>query len=287
MAIYWNDGAFLYHYGVQGQKWGDRRYQNLDGSLTEEGRKHYGYGDARKAGNTIKKVAKIYSRATRETIERMKDGPGKSQPPKNSKSGPKTRMPSGPVIENARGGFREIRTHEKITDRVDNKPKGYTQIKPKSNMTIADANDFWKNMRENPNTVSRGNSGTEKYTPEQRKRDEAVYGKSGANRIAKMVANGVPISGARSKEAARINSARKTAKNVGKVTSGIGAVGGAVGGWFASNAVTKMMSLPANSDTIVRSSTSLAVSSVGKTLGKIGGESITMLLYGYNPNKLR
>ena len=30
------------HYGVLGQKWGIRRYQNKDGSLTEEGRKRLG-----------------------------------------------------------------------------------------------------------------------------------------------------------------------------------------------------------------------------------------------------
>ena len=29
----------LYHYGVKGQKWGIRRYQNEDGTLTEAGRK--------------------------------------------------------------------------------------------------------------------------------------------------------------------------------------------------------------------------------------------------------
>ena len=32
----------LYHHGVKGQKWGVRRYQNEDGSLTAEGRDKYG-----------------------------------------------------------------------------------------------------------------------------------------------------------------------------------------------------------------------------------------------------
>lgn len=32
----------LYHHGIAGQKWGVRRYQNSDGSLTEAGRKRYG-----------------------------------------------------------------------------------------------------------------------------------------------------------------------------------------------------------------------------------------------------
>lgn len=31
----------LYHYGVMGMKWGRRRYQNRDGSLTNAGKRHY------------------------------------------------------------------------------------------------------------------------------------------------------------------------------------------------------------------------------------------------------
>ena len=32
---------YLVHYGIFGQKWGVRRYQNEDGTLTEEGKERY------------------------------------------------------------------------------------------------------------------------------------------------------------------------------------------------------------------------------------------------------
>lgn len=37
--------SFLIHYGIKGQKWGIRRFQNEDGTLTEEGKARYGQSE--------------------------------------------------------------------------------------------------------------------------------------------------------------------------------------------------------------------------------------------------
>ena len=36
--------TYLVHHGIKGQKWGTRRYQNADGSYTDEGKRRYGRG---------------------------------------------------------------------------------------------------------------------------------------------------------------------------------------------------------------------------------------------------
>lgn len=79
----------LYHHGIQGQKWGIRRYQNPDGTLTPEGKKRYSGGlgahnlkkDLNKLeqeyayakGDQFKALKKKDSKAVKEAIKKQKE----------------------------------------------------------------------------------------------------------------------------------------------------------------------------------------------------------------------
>lgn len=67
---------YLVHYGTKGQKWGERRYQNPDGSLTALGRIHYGIGKARDGVRVVinksKRKVKTLQEEHKEKVEEKK-----------------------------------------------------------------------------------------------------------------------------------------------------------------------------------------------------------------------
>lgn len=65
-----NDSDYLKHFGIQGMKWGQRRYQYEDGSLTPEGKVHYGIGE--RTARTISDLRTAYT-AKRKQKQRNKN----------------------------------------------------------------------------------------------------------------------------------------------------------------------------------------------------------------------
>ena len=63
----------LYHHGIKGQKWGVRRYQNEDGTLTEEGKKRYNSIFISGSSKTNDTNSEYYRRELPDTLKKQID----------------------------------------------------------------------------------------------------------------------------------------------------------------------------------------------------------------------
>jgi hypothetical protein len=66
---------YLMHWGILGMKWGRRRFQNQDGTLTSEGKIRYGSGTSPAKGqNGSKKSKKAQAKVEKSKAQKMQEG---------------------------------------------------------------------------------------------------------------------------------------------------------------------------------------------------------------------
>lgn len=64
--------TFLQHYGILGQKWGQRRWQNADGTFNEEGKQRYFGSNKVRTGTNVESTGKKSSSSDEDKVSGMK-----------------------------------------------------------------------------------------------------------------------------------------------------------------------------------------------------------------------
>ena len=131
---YYIQSNYLIHHGIKGQKWGVRRYQNPDGSLTAAGKKRYFNDDGtltKKGEKASKKFRNIrkreYQRELNRKVYEQYDKDVKAADEYADKHGLASREEIRLTDEN-RSGFRERALMYGFTDDYVNKVLKYNDM---------------------------------------------------------------------------------------------------------------------------------------------------------------
>lgn len=134
------DPNSLRHFGVQGMKWGQRRYQNEDGSLTSLGKERYGHNGQRSARGVKRDLNMLdrehaQARASRDEWASYAERTKKREEKRAAKRGEK--VVYSDKVKSAEAKARQyeklVRKNEQLTNRIisNSLKKGYS-IKSKN-----------------------------------------------------------------------------------------------------------------------------------------------------------
>lgn len=110
----------LNHHGIKGQKWGLRRYQNKDGTLTPAGKKRYAEEMER-----LKKEEQILKNKQR-TKAQLDKLSAKEQEIKALKKAAKGKAPDKPEVEKPAANIHESIGKKKVKDMTDDELRALT-----------------------------------------------------------------------------------------------------------------------------------------------------------------
>lgn len=113
---YHDEGIYLEHHGILGQKWGIRRFQNRDGSLTAEGKQRYGQSlEKSNAQKAIENGASQYA-TKQEKIEAITSDcwlMPSSNYPKNGVYGTASKQDQQRITDAAKLGIKALNKYSK------------------------------------------------------------------------------------------------------------------------------------------------------------------------------
>ena len=128
----------LYHWGIKGQKWGQRRYRNADGTLTPEGKKRYGSnttiknGPPRPLGKSVIVKKPKFAKAKSAFAKLKQNKADYDSLPDNVKA---KNYALGSKIGNTAAGM--ARTGSSLANRINSRKQAAARAKAKSEIDVS------------------------------------------------------------------------------------------------------------------------------------------------------
>lgn len=149
---------YLVHYGTKGQKWGIRNYENLDGTLTEEGKKRYAkyQGKIERKNRQIEKAQTKLDKLNKKNAEKIARLKSKSAKYRN-------KAYNGRFVNDKKAAELEVKARKADAKADKLQAKANTQ-QAKIDKAKAYVHNYEKKLNQiSPNSVEKGKSLVDSY----------------------------------------------------------------------------------------------------------------------------